>query len=163
MRTYREWITGSLLSNDPKSDLSGIVVLPVLSTKPDYRDVLSGPFQARLGVDTITFGSWLGAPELVLPGKPGRKKLRALSLRFTVGKFPYHSKITDRTEFLPVSVSILGPKGKVPKLSLCLVDILTNGVSGSDLMLINLASAALSKAELPTSLGTGRNVFKEPS
>jgi hypothetical protein len=69
LKTYREWITGSLLSNDAESDLSGIVVLPVLSTKPDYRDVLSGPFQARLGVDTITFGSWLGIPELVLPGK----------------------------------------------------------------------------------------------
>jgi len=113
LKTYREWITGTLLSNDPESDLSGIVVLPVLSTRPDYRDVLSGPFQARLGVDTITFGSWLGIPELVLPGKARRKNSRALPLRCTVDKIPYHSKITERTEFLPVSVSLLGPKGKV--------------------------------------------------
>lgn len=51
------------------SENSAIAVLPVLSTKPDYRDVLSGPFQPRHGVDELTFVSWLGVPELVLPSK----------------------------------------------------------------------------------------------
>ena len=69
LEIYREWIRKYVFPTDSDSDSSAVIVLPVLSTKPDYRDVLSGPFQARLGVDEITFGSWLGVPELVLPSK----------------------------------------------------------------------------------------------
>ena len=69
LEIYRDWIDKNIFPTDVDSENSAIAILPVLSTKPDYRDVLSGPFQARLGVDEITFGSWLGVPELVLPSK----------------------------------------------------------------------------------------------
>jgi hypothetical protein len=65
---YRKWFADHIIREDPDTVSSAIMVLPVGSTKPDYRDVLSGPFQARLGVDELTMGSWLGIPELVLPG-----------------------------------------------------------------------------------------------
>ena len=68
LEVYRDWIASSVFPTTLDAKSSAIIVLPVGSTEPDYRDVLSGPFQARLGVDEITFGSWLGVPELVLPG-----------------------------------------------------------------------------------------------
>jgi hypothetical protein len=117
LKIYREWVRNSVFSteSDPDSDSSAIIVLPMLrtATKPDYRDVLSGPFESRLGVDEITFGSWLGIPELVLPSKYRTSTLQMSLLRLLVDQIPYHSRITDRTERLPVSVSILGAKGNV--------------------------------------------------
>lgn len=69
LEIFRNWVEKHVFPTNLNSDSPAILVLPVLSTEPDYRDVLSGPFQARFGVDEISFGSWLGVPELVLPSE----------------------------------------------------------------------------------------------
>ena len=44
-----------------------IILLPVLSTRSEYRDVLSGSSQPRIGVEKMATGAWLVLPELVVP------------------------------------------------------------------------------------------------
>ncbi|MCJ1387004.1 hypothetical protein MMC17_010133 [Xylographa soralifera] len=57
-----------------------------------------------------------------------------------IGQFPFDSRVSGRKEYLPVTGTIVGAKG-------------------SDLMLFNLAKAALEKANWPTKVATGRYAF----
>lgn len=69
LEVCREWVNEHVFPTKVDSKDSAIAILRVHSTNPDDRDVLSGPFQARLGVEELTFGSWLGFPELILPSE----------------------------------------------------------------------------------------------
>ncbi|PVH71861.1 putative amidase [Cadophora sp. DSE1049] len=58
-----------------------------------------------------------------------------------IGQFPYESRVSGRVEYLPAVGTLVGAKG-------------------SDLMLVNLAKAALEDAKWPTEVLTGRFTFK---
>ena len=70
-----------------------------------------------------------------------------------VGQDAYHSRISGRMEYRPVVGSIVGAKG-VENQQTCFDSLVF--VLGSDLMLLNLANAALSQARWSTVVSTGR-------
>lgn len=57
-----------------------------------------------------------------------------------VGQKPFESRISGRKEYLPIVSTLMGAKG-------------------SDVLLVNLAEAALEKANWPTQVKTGREAF----
>ncbi|KAK4213124.1 amidase signature domain protein [Rhypophila decipiens] len=57
-----------------------------------------------------------------------------------IGQKPYESRISGRKEYLPIVSTLMGAKG-------------------SDVLLLNLAEAALKKANWPTQVKTGREAF----
>ncbi|KAI9154909.1 Scytalone dehydratase-like protein Arp1 [Paramyrothecium foliicola] len=59
-----------------------------------------------------------------------------------IGEISYHSEVTQRLEPLPISVSVVSPPG-------------------TDLDLINLVHGALKIGGKPTSVATGRSIFRE--
>lgn len=61
-------------------------------------------------------------------------------MSFIVGQKPYDSRISGLQEYMPIVGSFMGAKG-------------------SDVMLINLAEAALKRANWPTAVKTGREAF----
>lgn len=90
----------------------------------------------------------------------------------------YHSRISQRDEYLPVVVSLLGPPGKyiyTPTTTLLYIQlrfifscfdepkltfmIFNNTFSGSDMALINAAQQCLKKAGRPTRVITGPGMF----
>lgn len=69
-----------------------------------------------------------GTPELIVP----------------TGEIPYHSIVTDRTEPLPIAVSLVGSPG-------------------TDIMLMKLATKVLERDGRPTKLTVGRSIFGDPN
>ncbi|KAI1129070.1 putative amidase [Nemania abortiva] len=66
--------------------------------------------------------------------------LQLPTLIIPIGQKPYDSRISGQKEYLPIVSSFMGAKG-------------------SDVMLINLADAALKSAKWPTEVKTGREAF----
>ena len=59
-----------------------------------------------------------------------------------VAQIPYESKVSERTEYLPLSIAVLGARG-------------------NDIGLVDLVNQALVKAEWTTEVNTGRLAFAE--
>lgn len=59
-----------------------------------------------------------------------------------VAQIPYESKVSERTEYLPLSMAVLGARG-------------------NDIGLVDLVNQALNKAEWRTEVDTGRLAFPE--
>ena len=75
-----------------------------------------------------------------------------------VGQVPYQSRITEQTEYLPVAATMAGARGTFSNIPRGIIE--SNGRSGSDLMLINLAQAALRSAAWSTEVETGSLAFR---
>ncbi|CZR58635.1 uncharacterized protein PAC_08527 [Phialocephala subalpina] len=125
MEIFKSWFKNNVLQEDEETGSTAIVVLPCAMTKSMYRDVVPAEshdiseWLASMDLATVT-----GMPQVVLP----------------VAQTAYLSKVTERTEYLPCTVSIAG-------------------ASGSDLMLLKLANGALEKAGWPTKVLTGARTF----
>lgn len=79
----------------------------------------------------------------------------------TVGQIPYQSRISGDLEYKPIVVTILGAKGERNPHALFAGENADEVTTiGSDLMLINLAKAALESGGWPTEVQTGRFMFK---
>ncbi|KAH8698244.1 amidase signature domain-containing protein [Phaeosphaeriaceae sp. PMI808] len=125
MHVFRQWFRDNIIKSDPETASDAVMLLPQGSGKPFYRDQpVEVPFHGN-GYQAITMAVLIAGPQVILP----------------IGQVPYHSRITDRTEYLPVAATIAGTRG-------------------SDLMLINLAQAALRSASWPTEVETGSLTFK---
>lgn len=59
-----------------------------------------------------------------------------------VAQIPYESEVSERTEYLPLSIAVLGARG-------------------NDIGLVDLVNQALVKAEWTTEVDTGRLAFAE--
>jgi len=80
-----------------------------------------------------------------------------------VGQVPYESEITGRTEFLPVSVSIVSPKGK-SRLSQSFCPFTTNkSFSGTDMALMEFLNEVMPKCGVKAEVMVGREAFERES
>ncbi|KAL6410783.1 glutamyl-tRNA subunit a [Ilyonectria robusta] len=90
------WETEGYGRHDPESCSEGLYVYTFMAGVPSYRDEY---FEARttppLGFDDSSIPVMAGAPEVVVP----------------IGEVPYESRITKKTEYLPVSMGLRMARG----------------------------------------------------
>lgn len=65
------------------------------------------------GVPMLFLSPILGGPELTIPSKSVLVSTLDAQLTSTVGHVPFHSKVKQKREYLPVAVSLLGLPGKI--------------------------------------------------
>ena len=105
---------------------NALVVLPVPDVEPNYRDKAS-PRPLRPTVRDRDFMSpLLGCPEITIP----------------ISEIPYSSRISGREEFLPVSISVIGPPG-------------------SDIALLDIMQGFWENSRRPTRVSAGSRAFGE--
>ncbi|KAM5344734.1 hypothetical protein ACJ41O_010596 [Fusarium nematophilum] len=127
LEIYREWFHENIMtiSSTPNAEPDAVLVLPCgNSSEVEHRDEPAAPPTILEGVKPDILAAILGAPYLAIP--------------FT--QVPYHSRISGRTEYQPVCVSLMG-------------------AYGSDISIIELARQALEKARVRTRVDTGRFAF----
>ncbi|KAI1764170.1 amidase-like protein [Hypoxylon sp. FL1150] len=119
VRLHNEWFFEHFFN-----DQQAIIVIP--RYKLDYRDEYLPPPESRGfdGFDSNLHASFAGVPNIIVP----------------IGQCSFHSKITERDELFPVSLSIIAPKGQ-------------------DVGLLSLVHDYLRDNGLPTSVLTGRTAF----
>ncbi|KAL9045689.1 MAG: hypothetical protein Q9206_007249 [Seirophora lacunosa] len=99
LAVFCQWFHESVMRQDPDSLSDAILVLPEGQAVPEYRDE-AVPFNILEILGENTLAMVLELPHLVLP----------------VGQNSYQSRASGRTEYRPVSASLVGAKGKVKEL-----------------------------------------------
>ncbi|KAK5051431.1 hypothetical protein LTR84_003083 [Exophiala bonariae] len=95
MQAFRTWTETTLFSSYDQ-EATTLLVFPQSCGRPDYRDDI--PDRTVLFNDTFSiysFGYLVGCPDYTVP----------------VAEVPYFSTVTGQTEFLPVSISLVGRPG----------------------------------------------------
>lgn len=95
MQAFRTW-TETTLFGSYDQEATTLLVFPQSCGRPDYRDAV--PDRTILFNDTFSiysFGYLVGCPDYTVP----------------VAEVPYFSTVTQQTEFLPVSISLIGRPG----------------------------------------------------
>jgi len=95
VQIYKDWIAEHVLTKNSKGESEAVILLPLGSAKPDYRDVESGPPSIVESFEPKYFGSVLGLPQIVAP----------------IGQLPYESRVSKRKEYIPVITTIAGAQG----------------------------------------------------
>lgn len=110
---YREWLGSKVFHNDD-IDVLTVMVLPIESGQPNYRDAPLPPYLPLLsGYSALNMSPMTRSPEVTAP----------------IGDIPYDSIVTLREERLPVAVSLIGPPGT----DLLLVDVVHKGIKAGGL------------------------------
>ncbi|RSL64744.1 hypothetical protein CEP54_004547 [Fusarium duplospermum] len=121
LEIYRQWFHENIIT--PNADT--ILVLPCgESSRVEHRDEAVAPPTIYEGVGPEILASILGVPYLAVP----------------FAQVPYESRISGRTEYQTVCVSVIGPQG-------------------SDTDIIQVVKQALEKAHIGTRVETGRLAF----
>ncbi|KAI1116420.1 amidase signature enzyme [Nemania sp. NC0429] len=121
---YYDWIRDHVLKDGTEDN---IMILPLGRAGANYRDVLpkpGGEFSTS-AYDPVDLASVLGLPHLVIP----------------VGQNPFQSKVTKRTEYVPIVASLTGPRG-------------------CDRSLLAFAEEAMKKAGWETTVLCGTSAFE---
>ncbi|KAL9609127.1 MAG: hypothetical protein Q9167_006088 [Letrouitia subvulpina] len=120
---FRTWFLQNIMDIENKNT---IIVLPIeKDLKPIYRDDPPAiPSVPAAGLGSLHLSPLLGAPELVVP----------------IGTIPYKSRVTEKTEQLPIAVALLG-------------------APGTDLKLVETALECLQRSGRPTRVLTGKKLF----
>ncbi|KAJ4511298.1 hypothetical protein HRR78_008705 [Exophiala dermatitidis] len=123
MQSFRTW-TESTIFGSYDQNATTLLIFPQCYGRPDYRHETSD--RAELFNDTFSiysFGYLVGCPDYTIP----------------VAEVPYLSAVTNTIEYLPVSISLIGPPG-------------------SDLELFNVI-ASLHKAGVILDVAAGKQLF----
>lgn len=92
MEVYSKWLLDNIVHVDGKEAL---IVLPVATVAPNYRDEPSPSPVNQSALDQLFLSPILRAPDISIP----------------IGEVSYHSKITNEKEYLPVLVNVVGAPG----------------------------------------------------
>ncbi|KAF3066593.1 Amidase 1 [Daldinia childiae] len=126
VRVYRRWFEENILAPKGSGGTTAVMIIPCGNSVPKYRD---DPNSAPGPIGAFTWNyiaSVQGLPQLVAP----------------IGNIHYESRISKRTEELPVVGTIIG-------------------AAGSDLLLVDVVKNALGRAGRPIKVSTGRVIFSE--
>ncbi|KAK3933741.1 putative amidase [Diplogelasinospora grovesii] len=125
LEDYRRWFEDTILSSGGSEGSSNaILILPCGSGEPKYRDTPNGPPGVVPAYSPSYIASMLRLPQIIVP----------------IGQDPFHSRITQTTEQLPIVASMAGARG-------------------SDLLLFDLARAVLKRSGKPTKVEPGKYIF----
>lgn len=101
-KVFSGWVRHVLFAT---SDAFPLLLLPQSRGRPDYRDAPAEELLVHSTFSTYSVSYLSGCPDATVP----------------IGEVPYHSRITDRDEMLPISLSVLTP----PRTDLQLLALLT--------------------------------------
>lgn len=118
---YRSWLLDVVFKTS-----TTLVVLPISPVEPHYRDEVTPSPTYQTATDELFFSPILRSPDVVVP----------------IGEILYHSKITDREEYLPVAVNVVG-------------------APGMDNWVLYSVEKVLKMKGRPTEVRTGRRIFNE--
>ncbi|KAF5565565.1 amidase signature domain-containing protein [Fusarium napiforme] len=90
---YKKWLRDQLFG-DKKFET--LVILPAAEVKPAYRDEKIESPENQSACDELFLSPILGAPDVVIP----------------IGEMPYHSKISNKIEYLPVVANFVAAPGR---------------------------------------------------
>lgn len=121
MEVYRQWLLDNIFYANGKETL---IILPIANVAPNYRDEASPSPDNQSAFDQLFLSPILGAPDISIP----------------IGEVSYHSKITEREEFLPVLVNVVG-------------------APGTDLSLLEAVEKVMKFSKRPLSVRTGKRMF----
>ncbi|KAI0099877.1 amidase signature enzyme [Nemania sp. FL0031] len=124
IEVYYTWVRDHVVKEGLEDN---IMVLPLGRPGANYRDIVPQPGAefSTSAYDPIDFASVLGLPQLVIP----------------VGQNAFESRVTKRTEYVPIVASLTGPRG-------------------SDESLVNIAEEAIRKAGWETTVLCGAYAFE---
>ncbi|KAK3939440.1 amidase signature domain protein [Diplogelasinospora grovesii] len=131
MAVYRQWWLDHVF-RPQEQGREALVILPIANVEPHYRDDMgfaptsasSGQYYQSSAVDQLFLAPILSAPDVMVP----------------VGEVPYLSRISKRTEFLPVVVNVLG-------------------APGSDMALLGAVEKVMRSSGRPMAVTTGSRMF----
>ncbi|KAG5760016.1 hypothetical protein H9Q72_011875 [Fusarium xylarioides] len=90
---YKEWLHEQFFGDE---SFETLVILPVSEVKPIYRDEKVELPENQSACDELFVSPILGAPDVVVP----------------IGEMPYHSKISNKIEYLPVVANLVAAPGR---------------------------------------------------
>lgn len=121
LEVYRTWLLETVfLSHGPRT----VMVLPISPVEPHYRDEVTQSPGSQVATDELFLSPILRSPDVFIP----------------IGEIPYNSRITEKEEYLPVGVNVVG-------------------TPGSDFWLLNTMKALLEKSGRPAVVQTGSRIF----
>lgn len=85
--TYRNWLLEKLFRHSKV-----LMVLPISAVEPHYRDEPAESPGYQTATDELFLSPILRAPDVVVP----------------IGELPYHSRIRNKQEYLPVALNVVG-------------------------------------------------------
>lgn len=94
-KLFSKWVCDVLFATSDAQAEFPLLLLPQSWGRPDYRDALAEELLMFSTFSTYSLSYLSGCPDATVP----------------VGEVPYHSRITDREEMLPISLSVLSPPG----------------------------------------------------
>ena len=121
LEVYKSWFLTKIMGGPEKHS---IVVMPISEGVPNYRDQPPKTSSVQTGYDPLFLSPILGCPDLVVP----------------IAQMKYESRVSGRTEHLPICVNLLG-------------------VPGQDQHLIDEVTATLRCSGRPCAVRTGSNAF----
>ena len=121
LHVYKIWFLTEIMNHENKDSL---ILLPISNVEPNYRDTPPKAPAIQEGFESLFLTPILGAPDIVVP----------------IGQVPYESKVSGRTEYLPVCVDLVG-------------------APGMDTALIRTAQGCLESAGRETCVRTGETMF----
>lgn len=124
INVFQTWFDKNIMPLGSDKSSGAVMILPTGTVRPTYRDDFPGDLYPMEGIVPNHLYAMLGAPHIFVP----------------FSQVPYESRINKRTEYLPVSASVMGARG-------------------ADLTLIRSVKEAFQKAGWPTHVDTGRYTF----
>jgi Asp-tRNA(Asn)/Glu-tRNA(Gln) amidotransferase A subunit family amidase len=121
LEVYKSWFLKEVMNGSGKHS---VLVIPISEGKPNYRDRPPEKPTVQNGFESLFLSPILGCPDLVIP----------------IAQMDYESKVSGRTERLPICVNVLG-------------------IPGGDPDLINVARNALQASGRPCAVRTGSEMF----
>ncbi|CAO1597918.1 hypothetical protein XANCAGTX0491_001707 [Xanthoria calcicola] len=122
---FQEWFEGNIIPPSKEGESEALLLIPWTTGRPDYRDIYRDkPDWAGYGWFYYMVAPFAKAPEAILP----------------IGQTSYMSTVTNREEWLPASIGVVGARG-------------------SDAHLLSLLTDLMATAELPRSMRVGRTAF----
>ncbi|KAF5542031.1 amidase signature domain-containing protein [Fusarium phyllophilum] len=118
---YKEWLHDQFFGDE---NFETLVVLPVAEVKPVYRDEKVKSPENQSAWDELFLSPIVGAPDVVIP----------------IGEMPYHSKISNKIEYLPVVANLVAAPGR-------------------DHQLLEAVEAILESSKRPKEVCTGSRIF----
>ncbi|KAL9013661.1 MAG: hypothetical protein Q9173_001655 [Seirophora scorigena] len=92
LKTFKGWFLDKVMRVD---DYTSFMVSPIEEVASNYRDEPPASPTMPKGIRMLDIAPTLAAPELAIP----------------IAELSYESRVSNRTEFLPVAVSLMGPPG----------------------------------------------------
>lgn len=122
---FQEWFEKNFIPASKEGESQALLLIPWTTGKPDYRDIYRDkPDWAGYGWFYYMVAPFAKAPEVILP----------------IGQTPYRSKVTNREEWLPASIGVVGARG-------------------SDANLLSLLRDMMETTKLQTTTQAGRTPF----